>query len=613
MCTKRTISGIGQPLRHTLAVTLTLVSLAVLSCLPTAPTATDVLSSTPTATAVPNEIPAKGGKGDSLGSVVGIVTDAETGKAVSNAQLKCLESGVAAISGQDGLFVLENLASGVYTLVTSNQGYMTDGRQVLVTGGEITPVAFRLWPLSAGVNIGREGGILTSHDMQASLFLPAGALKDKTTISITAFPPSSLNNYGDSKNMFFLGTDLRPDGLVFSQPVTMTLDLPFLLTAGTQLPLWLYDPESGSRPELIILTVGSDGHVATGTISHFTDAVLTIPLNGVAAISQNLGDYGWIQTSQGIWIPPWEVIGPIPGPAPVPGPVPAPLPKPVTVMPEEECPEGKVRFKVEFQRELKDREQETTSKNLCDGNCLIMTLTIEKFVIRTDYITEMCVKGKWLEVERQSQEHPGVDRTLNTERVTCTPDETCDTPTPTRTPTPTSTPTMTPSPSSTPTITPSPSSTLTPTSTPVLTPIPTGVPCDPGKTCVVPIAGTWLYTEDWVEIVCPDQEKHTIEHAHGPFNVQLSVENGGAAIRVSFIEIRLSRTEPGVYTGEDVEVFIPATGLEAVNRYELRVLSPDYIEGIDVVEPVGWCVLPLPFHMKLISTSQGNQGQDFLY
>lgn len=112
--------------------------------------------------------------GDS--SIVGTVTDAATGAALSGGSIGVLGTGTPyqghAWVGEDGTFALPNLPAGSYNLSVYAQGYAALHRVVTVAAGETVTSDFALVPTNsgiAGVVSDAEGNQLSSVRVTATL------------------------------------------------------------------------------------------------------------------------------------------------------------------------------------------------------------------------------------------------------------------------------------------------------------------------------------------------------------------------------------------------------------------------------------------------------------
>lgn len=78
------------------------------------------------------------------GVIRGKVTDRDTGEPVSYTSIVIVETNRAATAHDDGMFVLPNVASGVYTLRTHRVGYESTSQSVTVTANDTITVNFSI-------------------------------------------------------------------------------------------------------------------------------------------------------------------------------------------------------------------------------------------------------------------------------------------------------------------------------------------------------------------------------------------------------------------------------------------------------------------------------------
>ena len=329
----------------------------------------------------PNPSPA-----GNLNSLSGIVIDVDSSKAVSDVYLAIYENDKiiqSTMSEKDGQFAITGLPKGTYTLISSKEGFTTSTQQILKPEDETAAVMLFLRRLSPAVPIGNKGGTLSITDGRASLTVPSGALEDETSLSMTALPLTPLNSLGEDSQFFYLGVYLQPDGLVFSQPVTITFELPILLPDSVELPLWLYDSETDTKPESFALTIGESGRTAQGMITHFSLAILGLPLNYTSV--------------SGPGFPPSIPVPPtfLPIRAPTLPPIPVPAPGEGGEEQGDECSNGESRLKsVEEQEDSINLP--TRKENLCDGTCKLYREELStKYLVFTP---EYCENNEWVEL-----------------------------------------------------------------------------------------------------------------------------------------------------------------------------------------------------------------------
>ena len=111
-------------------------------------------------------------------------------------------------------------------------------------------------------------GGTVSDPSGASIIIPANALGQDTTISVTTYG----NGAGIDTVMPLNGSvDFEPDGLVFNAPVTITIPCQSAMTPGETFPLWLYDKTFERwEPTDFMATVAADGMSYSAPVTHFT-------------------------------------------------------------------------------------------------------------------------------------------------------------------------------------------------------------------------------------------------------------------------------------------------------------------------------------------------------
>ncbi len=126
-------------------------------------------------------------------------------------------------------------------------------------------------PTSGVATLGPAGGTVATTD-GARLEVPAGALSETTTISLTAFdaldelPPSVA-----PIPAFRGAVHALPAGLQFDAPVTLTVPVSTPMTAGTVFPLLLWnEAQQMWEPTDSLATVAADGKSFSAEIMHFS-------------------------------------------------------------------------------------------------------------------------------------------------------------------------------------------------------------------------------------------------------------------------------------------------------------------------------------------------------
>lgn len=121
-------------------------------------------------------------------------------------------------------------------------------------GGGMPPV---------GTVVGAAGGTVSAGG--ATITIPAGALNQDTTITITTSSPNS--SLPESSTVQGLVFDFGPNGTTFSTPATLTLPMVATLAANERAVVSFLDPVSRQWVDLPSTVTGS---VITAPVSHFT-------------------------------------------------------------------------------------------------------------------------------------------------------------------------------------------------------------------------------------------------------------------------------------------------------------------------------------------------------
>ena len=117
-------------------------------------------------------------------------------------------------------------------------------------------------PITATQTVGIAGGTISLPDGKAVLTIPPAALSTDTAISIT-----TVRNSGSAGAIYEFG----PSGLIFNQPVTVTLSVdPSLLSAGSKIDDLVPVHVDDYLEILSDVQVDSANNKITGTTTHFS-------------------------------------------------------------------------------------------------------------------------------------------------------------------------------------------------------------------------------------------------------------------------------------------------------------------------------------------------------
>lgn len=83
---------------------------------------------------------------DTTGNIAGVITDAETGRVLSGANITLTPTGKSFTTGMDGRYVFHDIDVGSYTVQTTKSGYVQNQKNVEVRAGETSSLDFQLSP-----------------------------------------------------------------------------------------------------------------------------------------------------------------------------------------------------------------------------------------------------------------------------------------------------------------------------------------------------------------------------------------------------------------------------------------------------------------------------------
>lgn len=162
---------------------------------------------------------------------------------------------------------------GTYTasLVVSDGEATSSASEVTITAADNT----------ATMTIGSAGAVLESSDGITRLDVPAGALNADTEISITSVPANQRPEEFADLPTDALVYDFKPDGLVFDEPVELSMELESAPSPGTSdidVSVWMIgglSNETASVPSAQAMTVSGETGTASvsAEISHFSSWV----------------------------------------------------------------------------------------------------------------------------------------------------------------------------------------------------------------------------------------------------------------------------------------------------------------------------------------------------
>lgn len=166
-------------------------------------------------------------------------------------------------TASNGTFNVTSVKSGLQTLSVTASGYIPSTRQVTVSALEPTSVPMIVLDQkdSKSTEIGPGGGEAASTDGAVKLVIPAGALKEAVSVSLshpdlTAAPLAAPEGY----KIIYL-VYISPQGTLLDAAATLTIPLPAEAVSSSSVPFFHFDMASLSW------TAAGSGSVSTSTVS----------------------------------------------------------------------------------------------------------------------------------------------------------------------------------------------------------------------------------------------------------------------------------------------------------------------------------------------------------
>jgi len=131
----------------------------------------------------------------------------------------------------------------------------------------ILPPSYRV--AEGEANIGKSGGCV--YDGGANVTVPEGALDRDILIAVKLLNVSTIPAPPPPLTTFLGAASFGPDGTSFKKNVTITIPLRESKTAGTRLPLFVYNQSKKAFVETdTMAVVNPDGKTASATVDHFS-------------------------------------------------------------------------------------------------------------------------------------------------------------------------------------------------------------------------------------------------------------------------------------------------------------------------------------------------------
>lgn len=191
-------------------------------------------------------------------------------------------------SGGGGIFEISEALSPSTRLVIRHK--MIAPRYVkagTLYNGEGSPVVVEIFPYTERFDVTPEGGTFQSGEL--TLEVPEGALVEPVTILAAQLPLDyAYNNDGSPEPLRLTSVDLKPHGLTFAKPVTLTMTIARedMDKIGDPISLY-YDEDKDRYIHDPTATVEIIGHRASLTLSHFSPHAVAD--RSIARSMQHLG------------------------------------------------------------------------------------------------------------------------------------------------------------------------------------------------------------------------------------------------------------------------------------------------------------------------------------
>jgi len=186
------------------------------------------------------------------------------------------EGSVSVYRSPDGKLEIGDIVQGIYEIKASKNGFTEMSEQVVVFPRECATCTacyiadFYLTQLSEPQVIGPAGGTINMPN-GAKVVIPAGVLSTQSAISATYIPAIGLPGLPADDLCALGGLDLRPDGLVFHAPITLTIPVDSkLVVEGATVFLYFFDPVSRKWINPVAAQLNTARTLATVQISHFS-------------------------------------------------------------------------------------------------------------------------------------------------------------------------------------------------------------------------------------------------------------------------------------------------------------------------------------------------------
>ncbi|HEX9830334.1 MAG TPA: hypothetical protein VGA94_01480, partial [Thermodesulfobacteriota bacterium] len=124
--------------------------------------------------------------------------------------------------------------------------------------------------------VGPDGGVVIGSG-DVVLEIPPGALDEDTFITVRLIDESEVPMPPPEGSFLVVGVELKPDGLEFNIPITITVPIDSEFQAGTPFPLLIFNPIDNTYEFEGEVVVNEDGISITFQTSHFSKLTIFYP------------------------------------------------------------------------------------------------------------------------------------------------------------------------------------------------------------------------------------------------------------------------------------------------------------------------------------------------
>lgn len=171
-----------------------------------------------------------------------------------------------------------------FQITLQKQNYTKAYRSLLVrTQRDSTVEEVRLTPLDDAVTvIGSQGGTHVNSTGNIEITVPAGALSEEASISVTEFHRGEdLGGVLPEISFFTYAMDFQPDGLTFDKPITVRMENTRGFAPGSEIPVGHFSETTRVWEHIGMAVVDESGDylIAENMIDHFSSVDINYPID----------------------------------------------------------------------------------------------------------------------------------------------------------------------------------------------------------------------------------------------------------------------------------------------------------------------------------------------